>query len=481
MAGLFRSRLSALQRLRAILAILAGRFLTFVLRSLGRGATTLPGKVALTIEPQLLRLLTAGRTVYLITGTNGKTTTVRILCTILEGLGLPVITNPSGANLDSGLTTTLIDHAPLLRQKTIGEGDLAIVFEIDEAFFAKLAASIQPTVCVVTNFFRDQLDRYGELAHTRDLIARGLADSDAKVVLCADDSLCASLARGREERCVFFGLEAQAMQPGPAGTISESAYCTFCGSRYTYQAHAYGHLGQFVCPGCGFSRPDPDLAFAPREGEDQAASGQSAESQMLQLTMGDQTAAALLAIPGLHNGYNAAAALLAAVTGGQPFDWAAGELGQARAAFGRMERFAAGDREVCLILVKNPVGMDRALEWVSQVDDYGAAMLLLNANDPDGRDVSWIWDVDFERHLLPGPLAISGIRRHDLALRLQYAGKLVDALDIDEDKMAAFDRQLAVCPPGRCLYILPNYTAMLDLRDSLAKRYSLRAFWRKGG
>jgi UDP-N-acetylmuramoylalanine-D-glutamate ligase len=215
MAGLFRSRLSALQRLRAILAILAGRFLTFVLRSLGRGATTLPGKVALTIEPQLLRLLTAGRTVYLITGTNGKTTTVRILCTILEGLGLPVITNPSGANLDSGLTTTLIDHAPLLRQKTIGEGDLAIVFEIDEAFFAKLAASIQPTVCVVTNFFRDQLDRYGELAHTRDLIARGLADSDAKVVLCADDSLCASLARGREERCVFFGLEAQAMQPGP--------------------------------------------------------------------------------------------------------------------------------------------------------------------------------------------------------------------------------------------------------------------------
>jgi UDP-N-acetylmuramyl tripeptide synthase len=146
-----------------------------------------------------------------------------------------------------------------------------------------------------------------------------------------------------------------------------------------------------------------------------------------------------------------------------------------------MERFAAGDREVCLILVKNPVGMDRALEWVSQVDDYGAAMLLLNANDPDGRDVSWIWDVDFERHLLPGPLAISGIRRHDLALRLQYAGKLVDALDIDEDKMAAFDRQLAVCPPGRCLYILPNYTSMLDLRDSLAKRYSLRAFWRKGG
>jgi UDP-N-acetylmuramyl tripeptide synthase len=146
-----------------------------------------------------------------------------------------------------------------------------------------------------------------------------------------------------------------------------------------------------------------------------------------------------------------------------------------------MERFRADDRDVCLILVKNPVGMDRALEFVRQAPDYGAALLLLNASDPDGRDVSWIWDVDFEQNLLPGVLGVSGIRAADLALRLHYAGKDDADLLVDSNALAVFDRQLAQCPPGRCLYVLPNYTAMLDLRASLAKRYELREFWKKGG
>ncbi|NCC76133.1 MAG: DUF1727 domain-containing protein [Clostridia bacterium] len=489
MAGLFRSRLTFKERARASLAIQTGRAFTFLLRRLGRGATALPGKAALAVDPLLLKRLTAGRTVYLVTGTNGKTTTVRILCSILEALGTPVITNPSGANLDSGLTTTLLDHVSLLRQKATGENDVAIVFEIDEAFFAKLAASLSPSICVVTNFFRDQLDRYGELAHTRDLIAKGLADSSAQVVLCADDSLCASLARGREEQCVFFGLDQKAMQAGPSGAVTESAYCTFCGTRYQYQAHAYGHLGHFTCPNCGFSRPQPDMSFAPvppdpaapDSPDPQAKPGEKGESQTLLFHYHSETIRAELAIPGLHNGYNASAALLAAIAGGQAFAPAAETLGQARAAFGRMERFAVGEREVCLILVKNPVGMDRALDFVSQAKDFGAAMLLLNANDPDGRDVSWIWDVDFETHLPKGPLGISGIRAADLALRLNYAGKPADELAVVDDALVLFDRQLALCPPGTCLYVLPNYTAMLDLRASLAKRYQLREFWRKGG
>ena len=478
MAGLFRAKYSLIERARASLAIQAARALTFVLRRLGRGATALPGKVALAIDPLLLRRLTADRVVYLVTGTNGKTTTVRMLCAVLEALGTPVITNPSGANLDSGLTATLIEHLPVLRRPTVGEGDAAIVFEIDEAFFAKCAKALQPSVCVVTNFFRDQLDRYGELAHTRDLIARGLSDSEAQVILCADDSLCASLARGRETRSVFFGLDQAAMSSGAAGAVTESAFCTFCGTRYDYKAHAYGHLGDFACPGCGFARPQAQLTFAP---DLAAAPAASAETQNLVFTYQGEKALVELAIPGVHNGYNAAAALLAAVVGGQPFDAAAAMLEKARAAFGRMERFKVGTREVCLILVKNPVGMDRALDYVQKAQDYGAAMLLLNANDPDGRDVSWIWDVDFERALPAGPLAIAGVRAADLALRLQYAGKAAADLTTGEDMMALFDRQLALCPPDHCLYILPNYTAMLDLRAQLARRYNLRAFWRKGG
>ncbi len=478
MASVFRARLPLIDRARASLAIQTGRALTFFLRSLGRGATALPGKVALTIDPQLLKRLTAGRTVYLVTGTNGKTTTVRILCSVLEALGTPVITNPSGANLDSGLTTTLLDHLSLLRRPTAGEGDLAIVFEIDEAFFAKCARDLQPTICVVTNFFRDQLDRYGELAHTRDLIAKGLNDSSAQIILCADDSLCASLARGREDRCVYFGLDPQVMTRGESGSVTESMYCTFCGTRYQYRAHAYGHLGDFSCPGCGFAHPHPDLSFAPIVVAEQPVSD---ESQMLRFYYQCEMTTAELAIPGIHNGYNASAALLAAIIGGQPFIEAAAMLENARAAFGRMERFKVGTKEVCLILVKNPVGMDRALDYVSHASDYGAAMLLLNANDPDGRDVSWIWDVDFEKTLLPGQLAVSGVRAADMALRLQYAGKDPVELTVSSDRMALFDQQLELCPTDRCLYILPNYTAMLDLRAQLTKRYNLSAFWRKGG
>lgn len=454
--------------MRSALAIALARSLKFGLRLLGRGATALPGKAALTVDPGLLGRLTAGRTVFLVTGTNGKTTTVRILCALLRAQGRTVITNPSGANLDSGLTTTLLDNIHLIKKQ--GDGQLAMVFEIDEAFFGKLAKDLHPTVNVVTNFFRDQLDRFGELQHTRDLIAKGLGESGAKVVLCADDSLCASLARGREADASFFGIAEAGLQSSSADAIHESAFCTFCGTKYSYDGMVYGHLGRFHCTGCGFERPEPDLAFLPADVDGKALS--------LDLDWLGSRATATLPIPGIHNGYNAAAALLAVLTAGLPWMPSVEALADAQAAFGRMERFQAEGRDVCLVLVKNPVGMDRALDFVAASPDAGGVMMLLNANDPDGRDVSWIWDVHFERHLPAGLIGVSGERCHDMALRLHYAGKQPEELLTDRDFMALFERQLAICPPGRCLYILPNYTAMLALRAELARRYRLREFWR---
>lgn len=469
MAGrLFLQSAGPLRRCRDLLAIGLARFLSLGLRTLGRGATALPGKAALWLDPRLLARLTAGRTVFLVTGTNGKTTTVRILCALLRVQGFRIITNPSGANLDSGLTSTLLDHLADLRGPAATP--LALVLEIDEAFFGKLAADLNPTVSVVTNFFRDQLDRFGELQHTRDLIARGLAASNAKVVLCADDSLCASLGRGREADTRYFGLDDKAMQPQSADATHESAYCTFCGGRYQYDRMAYGHLGLFRCPGCGFSRPAPDLTFVPE--------GPMFKELTLRFAWQGETAAATLPIPGIHNGYNAAAAVLAMLAAGLPFHPSVTALASARAAFGRMERFNVGDKEICLILVKNPVGMDRALDFVAAAPDAGGVMMLLNANDPDGRDVSWIWDVNFEHHLPAGKIGVSGARCHDLALRLYYAGKQPGELDTDPAHAALFDRLLADCPAGRCLYVLPNYTAMLALRADLARRYQLRDFWR---
>lgn len=461
------------RRARAGLAITAGRMASRLLRLAGRGATAFPGKLALTIAPGLLADLTAGRRVFMVTGTNGKTTTVRMLSKILEEQGMAVITNPSGANLDSGLTTTLLDHLALLCRDSAEAGATvrtALVFEIDEAFFAKLAERIRPDICIVTNFFRDQLDRFGELQHTRDLIARGLAESETSAVLCADDSLCASLGKDRPCPTAYFGMKTECVPQQAGQAVLESPFCTFCGARYHYDGLVYGHLGLFACPNCGYRRPEPDLVFE--------TAGSSERKLTLQVTWSGQSVTFDSPVPGLHNAYNAAGALLAAIRAGLPLEQSALALSKTEAAFGRMERFAAGDREVCLILVKNPVGMERALEFVARADDVGAVMLMLNANDPDGRDVSWIWDVHFEESLPPGRIGISGIRCHDLALRLYYAGKTADELVVTPDHLNLFDQLLAACPAGRCIYLLPNYTAMLAIRADFVRRYRLRDFWR---
>lgn len=473
------------QRLQAEAAVIIARLTRFFLRRLGRGATALPGNLGLRIKPDLLKLLVHNRQVFLVTGTNGKTTTVRMLCTLLEDQGYEIITNPSGANLDSGLTTTLIGDIRKLKRKKDND-KLALVFEIDEAYFARLAADLNPSYCIVTNFFRDQLDRFGELQHTRDLIAKGIAATKAQIILCADDSLCASLGKELPNRTLYFGMRETSMTLADVqlnstansektggragdGVGKESAFCIFCGTRYNYKATAYGHLGIFQCPGCGYLRPEPDLTF-----EIVSAMPQQLDASFFWQTEAYQ---ASLTIPGVHNAYNAAAAMAAALAAGLSAKQAAASLTDVKAAFGRMERFSIGDKDVCLILVKNPVGMDRALEFVSQAPDRAAMMFLLNANDPDGRDVSWIWDADFES-LLPKTLTgVSGVRRHDMALRLYYAGLAKEQIRTEDDALALFDQMLAACEPGQCLYVLPNYTAMLDLRARLAARYQLKAFW----
>lgn len=455
------------ERARDAIGMAAGQVAGFFLRLMGRGATSLPGKAALWISPNILGHLTRGRQVFLVTGTNGKTTTVRLLCHLLEEQGRVVITNPSGANLASGLVTTLIQNRRRLAKALSAGQKAALVFEMDEAYFGRLARELKPDICVVTNFFRDQLDRFGELSHTRDLIASGLSACGAKAVLCADDPLCAGLGRNRPFPTVYFGMSPPDLETDCGQAPMESVYCLFCGGRYQYERVYYGHLGLYRCDGCGYRRPCPDLSFS--------VLSDSEKGLELEVRTSSESVRFTFPIPGLYNAYNAAAALLAGTEAGIPLSSAAA-LTKAKAAFGRMERFSIGDRDVCIILVKNPAGMDRALSFLQRAGDVGAVMMLLNANDPDGRDVSWIWDVLFEDRL-PGRIGVSGKRCHDLALRLYYAGKTADELAVSKDHMALFDKMLADCPPGRCLYLLPNYTAMLTIRADLRKRYPLPAFW----
>lgn len=464
------------------------------LRLMGKGATTLPGKIALKISPDIIRSESRGRNIITITGTNGKTTTSHMISDMLNTLGYDVINNISGANLASGITTTLICGKEEIKKAKGDSKGLVYVLETDEAAFAKIAEPLSPKVCVVTNLFRDQLDRYGELTHTRDLIAGGIDGTSATLVINSDDSLVAFLGIGRENRSIFFGMDKDGLisyekaHPAKKGIIPPSAdavFCPECKVRYEYKARTYGHLGDFYCPSCGKKSPDPRFAAIYGEEGNPAFEGYKFS---IKDTKNDITKEVLLKIPGSHNIYNtlgcvAAVTVLTDKIEGEKadhFEKACDASSEVKAAFGRMEKFKVKDKEVCILLVKNPAGLDRSLQFVADSKDTGCLYLLLNSNFADGKDVSWIWDVDFESKAedLPDNIYVSGQRYADMNLRVRYCGRDVREKGDETHMKEIFDKALAECPSGRCVYILPNYTSMLALRAMLVKEFGIKDFWK---
>ena len=492
-------------------AVFAAKCTKLGLRVLGRGATTLPGKVAAKIDPDILKRLCDGQDCVTITGTNGKTTTTHMITDIFRNCGYTVITNVSGANLLSGVATSMIFGMKDMK-KAKKEGKKVIcVLETDEAAYGKIACQIRPKVSVVTNLFRDQLDRFGELAHTRDLIAKGLDSCDADILLNSDDSLVSELYKGREGRTCFYGLSEESMHynnvtyPNRSGVLpasSDAEYCTGCKTKYTYTARSFGHLGAFACEKCGKKRMPPrffvkyDLAKNPSdegyelslldagEGRTEKSSGSSSS--------GDAAAPlekrVKLPIPGMHNFYNSISAVAACVRMGEKigdpeglsFARCASALEHVEAAFGRMEKIAIGDKKICVLLVKNPVGLDRALSFVAGASDADGIYMLLNSNIADGKDVSWIWDVDFESKEFPEKVYVSGDRYGDMMLRILYSGVERERIIARpmEECADLLDQAISDSTTGKCLYILPNYTSMLALRSILVKRYHLKDFWK---
>lgn len=482
-------------KIRAVFAVCTAKGISRCLRLLGRGATTLPGRAALKICPEIISLLAENQKIIVLTGTNGKTTTTHMAAGILDSLGYAVVTNVSGANLATGIATTLIEGIKIRARAEKAGKKTVYVIEADEAAFAKVSGLLKPAVCVVTNLFRDQLDRYGELAHTQALIAKGLDSAESQIILDADDSLVAALERGRSDRVTFFGMDEASMTRNSVTnadnsalgkTTSDASYCSFCQTKYEYRARSFGHLGDFFCPSCGYSRKKPAFSVSydtePNKGQTPSDVGFP-----VTLSYKGESITVGLPIPGIHNFYNTAAAVAACVILGEK--WGEETLSFAKAvqgvelvrpAFGRMEKIKIGSKSLCLLLVKNPVGLERALSFVSQASDAGGMYLLLNSNDADGKDVSWIWDVDFESRKYPERVFVSGERYGDMYLRLAYAG-------IDKNRMQArpmeecgalVDEALAECEDGKCLYILPNYTSMLALREILVRRYHLKDFWK---
>ena len=475
---------------RTRIAVLAGKAAAGMLRALGRHATTMPGAVALKICPSLLRDLSGETRVVLVTGTNGKTTTTHLIAGMCEGAGHSVLTNSGGANMTAGLAAAFVADC--------GRGGKprakVAVLECDEAYVRTAAKALQPQAIVVTNLFRDQLDRWGEVSHIRDVLQAGLdAAPQAVAVLNADDSLVASMAESRDGALVrLFGLgEAFAEKDGEragddsagtdaAGTDAvpvplEGITCPRCGSALQFAWRTYGHLGRFACPGCGFTWVQPQVQAIEMRGEDDHGTAVAAaiDGNLRELH---------LALQGTFNLYNAMAALACAPALGISDDLAVSALAGVTSSFGRMETFTCGETPVRIILVKNPVGLDRALAFLGTAA-YPRLFFGLNDKTGDGTDISWIWDANLEGFFAetgdgngdsttakPQVMGVFGTRAEDMALRLKYAGADMGRVVVLEGYPQVVDAITADSSP---VCILANYTAMYDLRSLLGQRFGL--------
>jgi UDP-N-acetylmuramyl tripeptide synthase len=453
--------------------IVAARAVGGLARRVGRGGgTSLPGKVLMRLDPQSIEQLAArlpdGSAV--ISATNGKTTTAAMSASVLQHAGVRLVHNRAGANMAGGVASTLLQAA---RPGGRIDGRLGL-FELDEFWLDRVAPMLRPRVILLANLFRDQLDRYGELDAIADkwaLITKDLSPP-ARLVLNADDPLVADL--GRERDPIYFGVEDPAVAMPEMQHASDSKHCRRCGAAYRYEAIYLGHLGRYRCPNCGQERPAPQVAAERIE-----LDGTRAARFVLRTPGGESPVA--LPLPGLYNVYNALAAAALCVELGIELQTIVDGLERVRAAFGRGETLTVNGTELSILLVKNPAGANEILRTLalerSELDLLGA----LNDRTADGRDVSWIWDADFE---IIAPrirrLTSTGTRAAELAVRLKYAGVPTDRLEVVTSLPGALDKALADAA-GRHVYALPTYTALLDLRAELARRGHTGEFWSDRG
>jgi UDP-N-acetylmuramyl tripeptide synthase len=443
------------------LEVAAARSVGALSRLAGRGGgTTLPGKLLSTVDPGAVDRLAARlpRGSVLVSATNGKTTTTAMVAEILRG---SLAYNHSGANLLSGVASTLLAS----RGAELG------LFEVDEAALPEVARRLHPRLVALGNLFRDQLDRYGELELVAERWRGAVAElPEALLVVNADDPMLGALARGRPNT-IFYGIDDRRHARASLQHAADSKYCLECGTPYEYAAAYVGHLGDWRCPSCSAARAP--LEVAAREIERRGLEG----SDFTLATPAGSTRVRL-ALPGLYNVYNATAAAAIAGALGTPLAEIADGLERFVAAFGRFERIAVGDKRLLMLLIKNPAGANEVVGTLLEGSPPRFAVVALNDEIADGRDVSWIWDVDFEP-LLSGLdcAVVSGSRAAELALRFAYGGLDRGRIEIVPALEAALDRGLELTGAGGELVVLPTYTAMLGLRRIVARRGLVPDFW----
>jgi len=382
--------------------------------------------------------------------------------------GLSPLHNRAGANLLTGLTTAVVENASPLGRARAGIG----VFEVDEATVPGAVTEVQPRVIVLTNLFRDQLDRYGEVEFVASLW-RQMIDTlptTTKLVLNADDPMVAALGRNRDN-VLYFGIDVSDAGTGETPYALDARLCAFCGAPYEYLSNFYGHLGHYRCSACDWQRPAPAVRVTSIESRGDRGSRASVQSPSHSFELE-------IKLPGLYNVFNALAATACATA----LDISVGSIQRGverfEAAFGRLERVPMEGRELLLALVKNPVGFNEVLRTV--LPDAGTFRIVLAINDlfADGTDISWLWDVDFEV-LTDRPISIvcTGLRADDMAVRLKYANVQRQRIQVEPDVSRALELALLGSEAGETIYMLPTYTAMLETRNLLRKTGYVRGFW----
>ena len=443
--------------------VAAARTAGAVSRRAGRGGTSLPGKVLMRLEPHAIGRLAArlehGSAV--ISATNGKTTTAAMVAAVLERGGTRLVHTRAGANMAGGVASALLQAA---RRGSRLAGDTGL-FEVDEFWLGQVVDELNPRALLLANLFRDQLDRYGELDTIADRWLDVCARTSAALVLNADDPTVADLGRARggdaaDASVSFFGVEDDGIALSEMQHAADAKHCRRCGAPYRYEAIYLGHLGRYRCDNCGADRPEPGIAAT-----DVVLEGVRGARFTLRTPEGERPVA--LPLPGLYNVYNALGAAALSLTLGAPLD-AAG-LQAVSPAFGRAETVHLAGRDLSILLVKNPAGANEVLRTLALEPGEHDLLAILNDNVADGRDVSWVWDADFE--VLAGRVrhvTCSGTRAAEMALRLKYAGVAPERIVVETGLDTGLDRALRH-GDGR-LFALPTYTAMLALRDVLVAR-----------
>lgn len=438
------------------LAIAVAKILIYVSRWLGNQGTDFPGRIARMIDPNILRRLAKNvqEEIFIVTGTNGKTTTTNMIASILDEKGYTFVHNRAGANMISGITTAFIKNADLFGRKPYQYA----LLETDEANVPLLLREVHPRVVLITNFFRDQLDRYGELDRTIGLIKDAVRDTEIELVLNADDPLVVHFHNDTGLHCWYYGFEKTDYDSFQGEDSREGRFCVFCGFELQYERFHYAQLGKYKCPHCGSQNPRRnftgyDLQMSPE----------------IDFKVNDVKIHS--PYHGFYNAYNILAAVSVAKLVGIQDDIIQRAILKYRPRAGRMEQFQIGNKKAIQILVKNPTGFNQTLAALNTDPSSKGLFFALNDNAADGRDISWIWDAQVEAITLPesqiNHVVCSGLRSGDAALRFKYAGISSERISVESDIKYAVHQTLQI--PAEVHYFLCTYTTLFATRKILSR------------